>query len=59
MEYIDKLEERVDSLIQRIRRVEAENFRLREELEQSQKNREEVVRRIDSLLKKVEEVDID
>ena len=59
MELIDKLEEQFDRLAQRIRRLEEENRSLRQELEQVQQGRIEVLGRVDRLLKKMQEVDID
>jgi phage shock protein A len=59
MELIDKLEEHFERLAQRIRRLEEENQSLRGDLEKIKIDRSQVLDRVDRLLKKMQEVDID
>jgi chaperonin cofactor prefoldin len=59
MELIEQLEAQFERLTWRIRRLEEENVSLREELEQVRQTRNEVLERVDRLLKKMQEVDID
>ncbi len=55
MEIIDKLEERIDSLLGRLRHLEQENASLREQLANERGSKDEVTTRIDQLLKKIQE----
>lgn len=54
MELIARLEERFDTMLNKIKQLEEENQFLLEELEQEKNKREEVRSRIESLLGKVE-----
>ena len=58
MDILTQFEEKIDRLLQRIQAVEDENLRLREELEAEKKQKLEVLGRIDTLLKKVQEAAI-
>jgi len=58
MDLIEQLEERMERLLQRIRDLEAENARLQKDLESERHIKDEVLSRLDRLLKKIQEVDI-
>ncbi|SMP49899.1 cell division protein ZapB [Desulfonatronum zhilinae] len=58
MDILTQFEEKIDRLLQRIQTVEDENLRLREELEAEKKQKQEVLSRIDNLLKKIQEAAI-
>lgn len=54
MDVIEQLEQRMDAMLRKIRSLEEENQLLKLELEDVKKNREAVLTRIDSLLKRVQ-----
>ncbi len=58
MDLIEQLEERMERLLQRIRDLEAENTRLQKDLDSERQIKDEVLSRLDRLLKKIQEVDI-
>jgi archaellum component FlaC len=59
MELIEKLEFQFERLVLRVRKLEEDNNILRDELEQITRNRIEILERVDRLLKKMQEADID
>jgi hypothetical protein len=59
MELIEKLEIQFERLVLRVRKLEEDNSNLRDELEQITRNRIEILERVDRLLKKMQEADID
>ena len=58
MDILTQFEEKIDHLLERIRAMDAENSRLQEELESERNQKQEVLGRIDSLLKKIQEITI-
>ncbi len=54
MELLEQLERRVSEMLGRIKELEEENQLLKEELLEAERKQENVVSRIDSLLKKVQ-----
>ncbi|SDB08275.1 cell division protein ZapB [Desulfonatronum thiosulfatophilum] len=58
MDILTQFEEKIERLLERIRNVEAENVRLQEELNSEKGQKQEVLDRIDGLLKKIQEVSI-
>lgn len=54
MEILEQLEQRMTTLLNKIRELEEENGLLRKELAESRANRDAVMTRIDSLLQKVQ-----
>jgi cell division protein ZapB len=58
MDLIEQLEERMERLLQRIRDLEDQNTRLQEDLDSERQIKDEVLSRLDRLLKKIQEVDI-
>jgi predicted nucleic acid-binding Zn-ribbon protein len=58
MDILTQFEEKIDRLLQRIQTVEDENIRLQEELEAEKNQKQEVLTRIDNLLKKIQEAAI-
>jgi hypothetical protein len=58
MDILTQFEERIDHLLERIRAMEAENSSLHEELESERNQKQEVLGRINNLLKKIQEVTI-
>jgi cell division protein ZapB len=58
MDLIDQIEERMERLLQRIRQLEEENSRLRTSLDTERQIKDDVLTRLDHLLKKIQEVDI-
>ncbi|WP_199221551.1 hypothetical protein [Desulfonatronum sp. SC1] len=58
MDILTQFEEKIDRLLQRIQAVEDENLRLLEELEAEKNQKQEVLNRIDNLLKKIQEAAI-
>jgi outer membrane murein-binding lipoprotein Lpp len=59
MDLIEKLEGQFEKLSLRIRRLEDENSRLRAEIEAARQQQGQITERVDRLLKKMQEVDID
>ncbi|MBS3778817.1 MAG: hypothetical protein KGY41_00320 [Desulfovermiculus sp.] len=58
MDLIEQLEERMERLLQRIRDLEDENARLRTTVDTEREIKDDVLSRLDRLLKKIQEVDI-
>jgi len=58
MDILNQFEDKIDRLLDRVQAVEAENRRLREELDAEKVQKQEVLARIDNLLKKIQEVAI-
>ena len=58
MEVLDKLEEKIHNLLNRIQTLEDENRGLKKELEKERENRQQVSRKLDELLQKIDEADI-
>ena len=58
MDLIDQLEERMERLLQRIRELEEENSRLQTTLDTERQIKDDVLTRLDRLLKKIQEADI-
>lgn len=58
MNILTQFEEKVDHLLDRLRAVEKENLRLQEELDMERSQKEEVLGRIDNLLKKIQEMNM-
>jgi len=58
MDLIEQVEERMERLLQRIRDLEDENARLRSTLDTERQIKDDVLSRLDRLLKKIQEVDI-
>lgn len=58
MDLIDQLEERMERLLLRIRELEEENTRLQSTLDTERQIKDDVLTRLDHLLKKIQEVDI-
>lgn len=54
MELLEQLERRVSEMLERITELEEENQLLKEELLEAERRQENVVSRIDGLLKKVQ-----
>jgi cell division protein ZapB len=55
MDIIEQLEQRMDAMLRKIKSLEEANQQLKLELEDVKQNREAVLRRIDGLLKRVQE----
>ncbi|WP_461833790.1 hypothetical protein [Desulfothermus sp.] len=58
MELLDLLEKKIDYLLNRVKELELENKRLNEELAKEKEIREQVSKKIDNLLQKMEDIDI-
>ncbi|MCF8029711.1 MAG: cell division protein ZapB [Desulfohalobiaceae bacterium] len=58
MEVLDKLEEKIHNLLERIQTLEEENRGLKRELEQERETRQRVSQKLDNLLQKIDEADI-
>ncbi len=58
MEVLDLLERKIDLLLERVKGLEEENKRLREEIEREKLIKEDVLKRVDNLLQKMEDIDI-
>ncbi|MFP4285989.1 MAG: hypothetical protein ACLFPB_02435 [Desulfovermiculus sp.] len=58
MDLIDQIEERMERLLQRVRQLEEENAGLRNALDTERQIKDDVLTRLDHLLKKIQEVDI-
>jgi len=59
MDILDTLEQKIDGLVAKVQRLEAENRDLQSSLDQERQNKEEVVKRLDQLLQKIQEADIE
>jgi len=58
MELLDLLEKKIDYLLNRVKELEQENKSLNEELAKEKEIREQVSKKIDNLLQKMEDIDI-
>jgi len=58
MEVLDLLEKKIDFLLNRVKELKEENKRLTEELAREKEIREQVSKKIDNLLQKMEDIDI-
>ncbi len=58
IDLIEVLEKKISEILKKLEMLERENKKLKEELEKERKIKEEAVKRIDSLLQKIEEMDI-
>jgi uncharacterized coiled-coil DUF342 family protein len=58
MEVLDKLEQKIHNLLERIQTLEEENRGLKKELEQERETRQQVSQKLDNLLHKIDEADI-
>ncbi|GAB6887321.1 hypothetical protein JCM13304A_08190 [Desulfothermus okinawensis JCM 13304] len=58
MEILDLLEKKIDHLLGKLRELEEENKQLKEELIREKGIREQVSKKIDNLLQKMEDIDI-
>ncbi|MDZ7762249.1 MAG: hypothetical protein U5L00_18610 [Desulfovermiculus sp.] len=58
MDLIEQLEDRMERLLQRVRDLEDENAQLRTTLDTERQIKDNVLSRLDRLLKKIQEVDI-
>ena len=56
MEVLNRLEDKIDELLQLVQDLEQENQRLRDELTKEQQNKENVLKRLDDLLQKLQDV---
>lgn len=59
MDILDTLEQKIDGLVAKVQRLEAENRDLQSSLDQERQNKEEVLKRLDQLLQKIQEADIE
>ena len=59
MEVLELLEKKIETLLERLRRLEAENNQLKQDLKKEREIKDNVSKRIDILLKKMEDIDID
>jgi cell division protein ZapB len=57
MDLIDQLEERLERLLVRIRELEEENSRLQSTLDTERQIKDDVLNRLDRLLKKIQDAD--
>lgn len=58
MDLLTQFEDKIDRLLERLRVLEKENLRLQEELESERSQKQEVLGRIDNLLKKIQELNM-
>ncbi len=58
MEVLELLEKKIDVLLERVKRLEEENKRLKEEIDKEKMIKEDVLKRVDNLLQKMEDIDI-
>ncbi|WP_167330632.1 hypothetical protein [Desulfovermiculus halophilus] len=58
MDLIDQLEDRMERLLQRVSQLEEENSRLQSTLDTERQIKDDVLNRLDRLLKKIQEADI-
>lgn len=59
MELLELLEKKIETLLEKLRRLEAENNQLKQELKKEREIKDNVSKRIDILLQKMEDIDID
>lgn len=58
MDILTQFEEKVEHLLGRLRVLETENLRLQQELDSERTQKQEVLGRIDNLLKKIQEMNM-
>lgn len=58
MDILTQFEDKVEQLLERLRTVENEKLRLEQELESERSQKQEVLGRIDNLLKKIQEMNM-
>lgn len=58
MDILTQFEDKVEQLLERLRTVENEKLRLEQELESERGQKQEVLGRIDNLLKKIQEMNM-
>lgn len=58
MDILTQFEEKVEHLLDRLRSLETENLRLQQELDSERTQKQEVLGRIDNLLKKIQEMNM-
>ncbi len=58
MDILAQFEDKVEQLLERLRTVEKEKLRLEQELESERSQKQEVLGRIDNLLKKIQEMNM-
>ncbi len=58
MEVLELLEKKIDFLLDKIEKLAQENKRLKDELEKEKRIKEDVLKRVDNLLQKMEDIDI-
>ncbi len=58
MDLIDQLEERMERLLVRIRELEDQNSRLQSTLDTERQIKDDILNRVDRLLKKIQDADI-
>lgn len=58
MDIFDKLEQKIEILLKKVKELQEENSLLKQELEREKETKQEVSKRIDSLLQKLEDIDI-
>lgn len=59
MDILDTLEQKIEGLVKKVQRLEAENRDLQSSLDQERQNKEQVLKRLDQLLQKIQEADIE
>ncbi len=59
MELLELLEKKIETLLEKLRRLEEENNQLKQELKKEREIKDNVSKRIDILLQKMEDIDID
>jgi len=58
MDILTQFEEKVEHLLDRLRALETENLRLQQDLDSERIQKQEVLGRIDNLLKKIQEMNM-
>lgn len=58
MEVLETIESKLDALLQRLHALQAENESLKKELAEEKEKKQDVVKRLDHLLQKIDEIDI-
>ncbi len=58
MEHLDTLEHKISETLNRLKVLEDENRKLKQELDMERENKRKVDERLDLLLKKIDEADI-
>lgn len=58
MDILTQFEEKVERLMERLRALEQENLRLQQDLDSERSQKQEVLGRIDNLLKKIQEMNM-